>query len=309
MNAIYRHLLFLPLACAALVPLACSANDASNEQDTAAATVHQATAACDRNSPFDLPQNFHIRGADGVELWGNHTSARFSADESTVYLGVISATSGWDIVKGTRISTGSYAAAEWVSELNTNRTERWASLSSDGKTMYFAQALADVDNTRIFWTTRPNTSAAWGPAKEVAGLPPGWLDTPYLHHDNELWFNYNADIYRAIVTNGDAHGTAVAVNELNQAGADDSAPVLSADGLDIYFATTRGTSPLNTDIWTARRTSSNEAFPAPHRIDDPLMALDVDDWPTWISPDNCRLYMASDRVDRRRGIWVATRRP
>jgi hypothetical protein len=73
--------------------------------------------------------------------------------------------------------------------------------------------------------------------------------------------------------------------------------VLTADGLALYFAR-RGVSQ---DIFVARRTRLDERFGTPMRIDE--LATPTDERPTWISADECVLYMA---VTPAPGVGTAT---
>lgn len=99
------------------------------------------------------------------------------------------------------------------------------------------------------------------------------------------------------------------VNEavLNSASAE-SNPVLSADQLTIYFMSTRvapGTAG-GSEIWRATRATTGDGFGTPTPVGE--LNTPLDDAPAWLSPDNCRIYLSTDRG----GTWdvyVSSRRP
>jgi hypothetical protein len=81
--------------------------------------------------------------------------------------------------------------------------------------------------------------------------------------------------------------------------------------LTIYFGSDRGGSAGAADIWFAKRASTMATFQPSQTastLNASLNSAGLDD-PTWISPDDCRLYLASDRdeVPGMRNIYVATR--
>ena len=91
--------------------------------------------------------------------------------------------------------------------------------------------------------------------------------------------------------------------------ATDGTPVLSFDMLTMYFDSTRTDNggDVHGDIWAAHRASLNAPFGEVSRVAE-LNDAKSGEFPTWLSPDNCRLYLSSDRS----GViqsYVATRTP
>ena len=85
-------------------------------------------------------------------------------------------------------------------------------------------------------------------------------------------------------------------------------PVVSADRLTLYFATERtdaGTKG-SFDIWVAHRTTVTGAFSTPTPL--PELSSAAIETPGWLSADNCRMYLESDRLGTM-DIFVATRQP
>jgi WD40-like Beta Propeller Repeat len=69
---------------------------------------------------------------------------------------------------------------------------------------------------------------------------------------------------------------------------------LSADGLELYFSSTRAGEHLHSDLYVARRASLEAAFEAPALLvdlDDPAS----DERMPWVSPGGDKLYFASNR--------------
>jgi hypothetical protein len=134
-------------------------------------------------------------------------------------------------------------------------------------------------------------------APEDAGLDTGGLEWhPFLNPDqSEIWFVTDAivgaaQIWRAPVADDGKIGVPAAVPEL--AGAFiDWAPVISADGLEIFFG--RGASG-NYDIYSARRTTTADPFGIAAPVTELVHEGGLDrDLPGWLSPDGCRLYFSA----------------
>ena len=97
-----------------------------------------------------------------------------------------------------------------------------------------------------------------------------------------------------------------AVAAVNSSAAERS-PVLSADGLRLYFGSTRAKTN-DYDIYVARRSERHGTFEEP----SPVGELNTSSFelPDWISPDECTLYFRTDRPvgPGGRDIWRARRR-
>jgi Tol biopolymer transport system component len=86
----------------------------------------------------------------------------------------------------------------------------------------------------------------------------------------------------------------------------DSDPVLSADGLTLYWGSDRPGGMGDVDVWQAQRISATATFGIPV----PVASANTGgfDAPSDVSEDGCRLYLTSTR-EGRTGIYVATRPP
>jgi len=83
------------------------------------------------------------------------------------------------------------------------------------------------------------------------------------------------------------------VAELSTADSD-STPAMTADGLDIFFQSTRPGGLGSNDIWTARRTSTTDPWSTPVLVTE-LSSVASELFPH-VSPDGLRMYLASTRA-------------
>jgi Tol biopolymer transport system component len=169
---------------------------------------------------------------------------------------------------------------------------------------------------RIVEATANSVTGGFAPPVDVDGLASGAGDiSPYLSSaGTQIYFGsgragglggndlYVADLSSAVASN------AVDLAAVDSA-ADDGSPVLSRDGLTLYFASKR-TDPAargNDDIWIARRTTVSDPFGAPIAVSELNSA--AADGPRWLSSDGCTLYFTSDRAGGQGGydLYVATR--
>lgn len=172
-------------------------------------------------------------------------------------------------------------------------------LSSDGRTLWFASNRPG-GFYRLWKTTRPNVESMFGepftpPAFAVIGA--AIEGQPFVTADGAVWFASNRlssgdfDVYRSSPLSDGGYTTPIAVADLNST-ASESKPVLSRDGLTVFFGSARKAGTGN-DIWTATRANKGMSFGTPVSV--PELNTPSDDIPTWISADSCRLYMCSDR--------------
>jgi Tol biopolymer transport system component len=189
----------------------------------------------------------------------------------------------------------------------------------------FGADRAAPNQFKPFVATRGSASADFGvPAPMTAiGMTPtdagAAFDVPtWLSPDGSvLYFTTSRDgapsflhVYRSEAVGGVFQPPAP-VTAIN----DDMAgfAVLSPDELTVYWSSSRAL-PSNQgkrDIFVAHRSSLATNFAAP-----PINVTEVNsagtDTPTWLSPDGCRLYLASDRAGSTMNstdVYVATRTP
>ena len=85
---------------------------------------------------------------------------------------------------------------------------------------------------------------------------------------------------------------------------DEGDPVVTPDGLTIYFRSNRAAPLGGYNIYVATRVDVTDPFSDVQLV--PNVNTDADEGPSWISPDDCRLYLSSD-VAGSNDIYVATR--
>jgi hypothetical protein len=88
----------------------------------------------------------------------------------------------------------------------------------------------------------------------------------------------------------------------------DATPCISADGLSLYFTSTRPGGQGSLDLWVAKRDSIDQSWSDPENLGKSLNTSAAEGFPS-ISSDGLSLYYASDRPGGSGGgdIWMATR--
>ncbi len=256
--------------------------------------VDAAPPRCDPGSPFAAPQP--VAGLSGLADEGTVT---FSADERTVFFEGRFNGGDWDLYTATRPSLDdAFGAPVALDALNSNVDDFDPSLDADGLTLVFASTRTD-GYTTMFGSTRVTVTSAFGAPTELSinsdriGVHDG---QPFVAHDGAVWFASNRstadtgfDIYRA-ASNGSGLAAPVEVAGVGSA-ADEWEPVISADGLTLYLASTRAGGEGDYDVWAAHRASTSQDFPAPSLVAG--VNTEASDFPSWISPDDCRLYLVT----------------
>jgi hypothetical protein len=175
-----------------------------------------------------------------------------------------------------------------------------------GLTLYFTSDRAEFfgSNSKDLWVaSRTSTANDFDPPVELPAPmnTPSDDATPFLSADgSELWFSSDRpgglgkhDIYRAAKT-----GSSFAAPELVvgvSSSEDDYTPTLSADGLVIFFSSSRadGGALGEQDVWTASRARVTDPFS--NAYDVTVLNSSSQDYAGWLSADGCRLYLSSTR--------------
>jgi WD40-like Beta Propeller Repeat len=271
--------------------------------------------ACDPSKPFGTPS-----AAEVFNSAGSDDGLSLSADGLTAYVSRSSDASlqNFDLFQLTKASTDqSFGPATALGGgINTADQERAPQISRDGLKLYYFSNHVAASAGDLLLATRASTTALFG-----AGAVLGALDTaanessPFLASaDRVLYFASDraggpgaTDIYRVpLVGATGSPGTPSLVSEINSAAAENR-PVLSDDGLTLYFDRS-GTSA--DDIWVATRSTPTGVFSGIHGVTE-LNGPGID-FPLWLSADGCTLYFSSDRESGKGGhtgwdIFQATR--
>jgi hypothetical protein len=206
-----------------------------------------------------------------------------------------------------------WAAPTLVPNVNTTSSEFDPVPTSDGLSLYFSSNR--TGNFEIFRSTRATPYSAFGVPVQVteltsagteAGPGPRIDDLEIFFYSSRVGGGGGLDIWRATRASTSVPFNApTPVTELNTT-ATDSAPSLTADGLRIYFTSTRPGAG-NFDLWTASRPDWNSPF----GVATPLTEINTAgvERESHISADGLRIWFTSDRAG---GVgstdtWVASR--
>ena len=272
--------------------------------------------ACDLEKPFGplVPvKAVNSQRRDGI--------ARLTDDELAMYLGSqrdASVPSSELYVATREKRDGSFDEPREVAGVNTTNAEYGPSVTGDGKTLYFTSDRLAPELHRIFVVSRPNPSVQFGPAALVAGINEDGDASfgPFVTSDgSRIYYSVAYDnggggrttkVFVATRLGDGGFGTPAQVAGF---GTDltDTSPVLSADEKTIWFSSARAPSILQ-DVWLATRASKDGAFGTPQRV--PELSTAGDDFPNWISPDGCRIYLhITPDAGTDEDVWVAEKPP
>lgn len=271
------------------------------------------SVGCDPTARFGRIVVLSALGGNG----GLHP--RLSADELTIYF--YSSLGSIDLWSARRSSVAEPFGAPFpLSAVSSAQEDYDPMLSPDGLTLWFASrrdATTGTDGARLYVATRPSGLAELGAPALAATVnaPDRWQADaqPFLTADHaELWFSSNRgggvggyDLWRAQWT-GASFAPPVVVAGLSS-GVDDWTPTLSADRRTIYFSSNRAARGGGFEIWRAHRTAVEDGFSEPVLVEE--LNTPSNDFATWLSADNCRLYGSSRDLDGQTRIFLATREP
>jgi len=309
-------------------PTSDTTSDATSPSDATADAIVDADAgdadsappACNLNAPFGTP--VLVAGLGEREVY----SARFTSKENLVIFTTpngCAADSCFELITAER--AGLNAPFVVIGPLGNvsgnNSPEYWPTLTADNKLLYFEstrlQDGAPGANSRIWAATRVNEIDLFNgltlhPIFDVAGIE----QSPYLHPDaTHLYF---ASLARVDGGNSDLFVTELTAGgpkEPQNLGAPNTdgaefAPLVTRQHTKLYF----GRGQPKRDIFLSTREGTDASFGAANPVSD-LNTAD-DDYPSWISDDECRFYFISNRpsgTDAAAGLglgyrlWVATR--
>ena len=280
---------------------------------TTTATTPPAATLCSNATAWGTPTllpNVNSTTADRI--------ASLTSDELTIVF-QNSQGSGRDattnIFLATRAAkTGMFAAPTAITTLTGGNQNFEPSIASDGLSLYW-DALNGNNNIVLFRATRTAVTAAFAGPTQLPNVSSTTLDTlsPVISADGAELFmlrgtppNGARSIFHALKS-GTEFAAPTAVAELpNGVTGDVDAVALTADRLTLYYTSSFAGGLGGYDIWTTTRASTTAAFVAPSLV--PTLNSTNRDDVGWVSPDNCRLYMSSDRAGND-DIYLSTRNP
>jgi hypothetical protein len=168
---------------------------------------------------------------------------------------------------------------------------------------------------KIVFAGRANRTDPFGapvPVTELAAAAN--TGQPFVRGDgSEIYFTSrrspavggSTDIFRAKLSGANVVGTIEHLAEL-QSAVDERSPVVSADGLTIYFGSLKDNAGPSAryHVWTATRADDRAPFGVPV-LEESLDSTGSSD-PSWISDDGCTMYLSSSR-DGDEKIYVSVR--
>lgn len=243
---------------------------------------------------------------------GGTGTPRLSLDELTAYFEVYpDGGSVSDVYTATRSDRNAAFGAATALGFNSPPDQDYmATVSGDGLRIIFIRS-AQSPSFHLYVSDRNSKAAQFQTAAALVGgiNTANWETSPYLVPSGEtLYFASTAPnagkygLMKSALVSG-SFGAPVPLAELNTS--DEINPVVTADELEIFWASTRtDLGPKGGyDVYTATRTATNQPFANVRNV----MELNgaTHDAPTWISPDGCRLYLSRGGT----GIMMARRTP
>ena len=265
---------------------ATTTGDSSSESSTTTSTL----VPCDEDEPFSPPVVI-----PGLDTDNNEDRAWLSDDELTIY---VSSNREGDYQI---YSAGRDAIDDDFGELallaGDGDEQRGPAMTADGLALFVGAGPSGGDYD-LMVAVRGNPLAEFGAFEPVNGVNSTAIDrAPWIDDDaSTLYFESyrdgTLDIFRTTREAGGAFEIPEPVVELVTE-SEDGAPVLQAGGLVLWFASNREGGVGDYDVWVATRSTEADGFGEP--INVPEVGSDAIDWPTWVSSDGCRLYLASRR--------------
>lgn len=298
---------------------ACGQGSGSETVDAAAADATgpgsidaPAAPRCDPQKPFGAPVP-----VNELNTPADDEAAYLSADELVVYLSSTRANTlgDFNIFVATRpVRTAPWGSVVPVTGVNTaDGDQRRPMVTADGLTMFATIGAAPDREVAIAMRSTAGTAfSSLVAAPAINSSSEDWTGT-ILPDQSALWLTSNRsgnyELYRATYASGQFGSPAVVGGaNVNDAAAEDSAPVVTPDELTLFFGSARagglGTQNSTIDIWTARRSKTAEGFGAPENLT--VVNTVDDDVPSWISADGCVLYVTRS-IGAAHDIHVATR--
>jgi len=256
---------------------------------------------CGLADPFGAPTL-----VAGVNTSLDETGFTMTRDELTAFVGRTN-TGSQTLRMATRSSTaddfGPASEDPILAALNGAAGDEYgASPSGDGLLLYFHRQTTMTIGIQV--ASRTSATAPFDASVGVTVDGPGLVNalSPVLSYDAQTLYWLDFNVFRMHAA---TRGTTPSIfTDARDASAIDNVfnPVLSADELTLYSSNGFGN-----DVLFATRTDTNARFGAGAPLDGVNSA--ANEWPLFLSSDQCSLYLASARPGGLGGmdIWVARR--
>jgi hypothetical protein len=241
--------------------------------------------------------------ADLNDVTASTIGLRLSDDALTAFFGRQFSDGGADLFTATRfVTSAAFGAAVPLTTLNTVLSaEGKPTVTSDLNTLYFHRSRVAASSVYdIFSATRDANGYANPTRVDSVDDASGSTQDPFVSSDGrELFFttrrgtSTKPEIWSAANPDGGAAFDAPAIVATASTAAFNDSPVLSHDGLRLYFGAGDG---ADTAIWMTTRATRD----APFQTAVQVQGMDLDrvgqrDEPSFISADECTLYLYSNR--------------
>lgn len=272
---------------------------------------------CDPDKPFGS-----LTPLGNVNTFDDEGSPHLSADERTLYFDA-KRNGAYGVYFTTRGKIGDpFGDLEPIPSVDNSINvagflDVGPNVTDDGRTLFFARQ-GGVTDSDLWTAVRATPNDAFGTASAIASLDTnGFEAEPYVRGDgSEIWYARQPgsapDLALArLVGSAYVMDTTGVLDAVNDPTYFDGYPVISKDGLTLYFGSERPSGNPSfgaLDIWVATRKTTSAAFGTPHVLDSPANSTDRD-YPGFVSDDGCRLYFSSVRAGGRGGqdLYVVTR--
>jgi hypothetical protein len=181
-------------------------------------------------------------------------------------------------------------------------------------------AVPGPDGHRIYWLDTYNSAAFWDPTKpaddpSARGGIGGLAASPFsFSGDGKLvYFSKGSaetgsmDLHVTEIVDDIAKNQRLLAN-VNSTD-EESGPVVTADGLTLYFSSNRpggpGPEPGYFDVYVARRAKATDPFGPAELVNE--LNTPRQDYVLWVSPDGCTIYLRRIAEGANRSFHVATR--
>jgi hypothetical protein len=272
-----------------------------------AATDAPTGTTCDPTKPFGAAVSL-----DALNAGNTSADIRLTADGLFAFYDALAADAGGntniDIFQASRATlSADFSAPVDIAGLGGNNSIDTPTITGDGLFLYYTYKLSGV-NAQIGLATRANNTAKFSIPTPTPVDPPvdGNSDAsflvfnadPFIRQDGqELYFvsdrlmQNRFDIFRAASAGDGGFVSATELTELGNTHAE-RAPVVSPDGLLLYYSTNLqldGGAESNWTVYRASRATTSASFSNIARVDE--LAIDQDTFPSYVTADLCTIYL------------------
>jgi Tol biopolymer transport system component len=254
-------------------------------------------ARCDPSKPFGAPMPVTELNSTAVDQGAK------LVDDLTMYFGS-NRTGVFGLYMATRSSPSQpFATPVALALVNAAGAASGPTLTADGLTLYYALVPTGAQTGDLYVTHRASKADPFPAGSPVANVNDPSLDDldPFITEDGSVLYFDSARVgaslhlYFALRQPGGSFGAVQAMTSQN-VGPIDGHPVLSHDGLTLYWSSTRtdGGAQGITDIWFATRPTTAAVFGAASRIAE--LSSTGSESLSWISADGCVALLQSTRT-------------